>query len=325
MNYHLPVLIVAGGMVRASPDSKPGPLTLFLRLTRFQFIPLIVLPSIGGTTLAVEVDHSFNAIFFVLMLIGVALLHLGANAIDDCYDFQNGVDKTANSMFPKDFGGWKPLPRGLISLKNAKVVSYLLLIGSLFLAVYFFFAVGPWSLILGALGVLLAIVYTAPPLKLDYRGLGLGEVSIFLAFGPIPVLGSYYVQTGALSVTALLVSIPIGLLTVTVLIDHDLIFYEVYSTSKKLSLGAVLGRERSLRSSLLLTLVSYALIFYYVATRALPDWCVLAPLAGGGILARKIGTFTKPHEAPPYYAAFTENGVIANSIFSLVLALTILI
>ena len=324
-DYHSPVLILAGGVIRASPDSRPGPLALFLRLTMLQFIPLIILPSIVGTTLAVEFGHSFNPLLLVLMLVGVALLHLGANAIDDCYDFQNGVDKTANSMFPKDFAGWKPLPRGLISLKNAKLVSYLLLLGSLSFAVYFFFAVGPWSLILGALGVLLAVVYTAPPLKLDYRGLGLGEVSIFLAFGPIPVLGSYYVQTGVLSATALLASIPIGLLTVTVLIYHDLIFYEVYYVSKKLSLGAILGRDRSLKSSLLLTLVSYALIFSYAAIGIIPVWCVLAPIAGGAILARKMRTFTKPHEPPPYYASLTENGLVANWTFSLVFALTILI
>jgi 1,4-dihydroxy-2-naphthoate octaprenyltransferase len=278
-----------------------------------------------GTSLAFKTAHFFNPIFFVLVLGGVVLLHLGANAIDDCYDYENGVDNVANSMFPKDFGGWKPLPRGRISLQKAKVLSYLLLLASLFVAAYFFFAVGPWSLILGASGVALAIIYTAPPLKLDYRGLGLGEFSIFLAFGPIPVLGSYYVQTGGLSLSALLISVPIGLLTVTILIDHDLIFYEAYSTAKKLSLAVVLGRGRSLMVSLVLTAVAYGAVLFLVAFGSIPIYSVVAPIAGSAVLSRKARIFEEPNQPPPYYVSFAFNGMLANWIFGATLALALLL
>ena len=47
--------------------------------------------------------------------------------------------------------------------------------------------VGYWALFFGVVGAMLAIIYTAPPFKLDYRGLGLGELSILFAFGPLPV------------------------------------------------------------------------------------------------------------------------------------------
>ena len=302
-----------------------GRISLFGRLTRAQFLPLIILPALSGTFLAYRTYHVFNPAYFLLVLLGVIMLHLGGNAIDDCYDFQNGVDATANSMFPKDFGGWKPIPRGFITLRGAKLVSYALFLGSLLFAVYFSYVVGPWSLILGAAGVLLAITYTAPPLKLDYRGLGLGEIAIMLAFGPIPVLGSFYVQTGVLSLSALLVSIPIGIMTVTVLIDHDLIFYEVYTASKKMSLGTVLGRERALSASLILTIISYALILALIAVRLLPVWGCLAPVSSAIVLARKAKTFRRPNEPPPHYLPFTVNGMMSNWTFSLVLALSILI
>jgi len=316
---------LAANAISESSRTQASNITIFARLTRFQFLPLILLPALCGTFLAFRTYHVFNPTYFALMFLGVAMLHLGANAIDDCYDFQNGVDQVANSMFPKDFSAWKPLPRGLISLKNAKSVSYMLLLGSLLLATYFAFVVGPWSLILGVAGIFLAITYTAPPLKLDYRGFGLGEIEILLAFGPIPLLGSFYVQTGVLTLPALLVSIPIGIMTVTILMDHDLIFYEVYSVSKKFSLGTVLGRAKSLSAILLFSVISYGIVFALVGAKVLPIWSCLAPITSALILARRAKTFRRPNEAPPHYVPFTVNGLLSNWIFSLVLALTILL
>lgn len=300
-------------------------LTVFARLSRIQFIPLIALPALVGTALAFHYDHVFNATYLGLTLLGVVLLHLGANSIDDCFDYQNGVDQVANSMFPKDFGGWKPIPRGFISLRDAKTVSYLLFVGSMLVALYFTFVVGPWAFILGLVGVILAVAYTAPPLKLDYRGYGLGEIAILIAFGPIPVLGSFYVQTGMLNLQALLVSIPIGIITVTILLDHDLIFYEVYSKSKKLSLAVVLGKARTLQASLSLTILAYVIVLLLIAERVLPVWCVIAPLVSSLILARRAKVFTQPNEPPPHYTSFTANALLADWTFSLLLALTVLL
>ncbi|MFI5420526.1 MAG: prenyltransferase [Nitrososphaerales archaeon] len=304
---------------------RPSSVVIFFRLTRVQFLPLIMLPAAVGTALAYRLDHTFNLLYFALVLAGVILLHLGANSIDDCYDYQNGVDRIANDFFPKDFGGWKPLPRGMISLRNAKFVSFALFAGSLIFAGYFYFVVGIWSIIFGVSGILLAAFYTAPPLKLDYLGYGLGELSILFAFGPIPVLGSFYVQTGHLSFLALLIAVAVGLMTVTILIDHDLIFYEVYSKARKLSLGTILGRATALKSSLALTMIAYTIIIGLVGARELPITCLAAPLLSAVILFRKASTFRRGSELPPFYLPFTVNALLSDWIFSLVLAITIAI
>jgi len=312
-------------MEKLEPAKKISKFVIFYRLTRVQFLPLILLPAAVGTALAFRTTGDFNLGYFLFVILGVGVLHLGANAIDDCYDYQNGVDAIANSMFPPDFGGWKPLPRGLISLKNAKIVSGFLFLGSLLVSVYFAISVGYWSLIFAVAGILLAIFYTAPPLKLDYRGKGLGEIAILFAFGPIPVMGSYYVQTGELSFPAFLVSLAVGIMTVTILVDHDMIFYEVYARAKKLSLGAVLGRERALSASLYLTILSYGLIAAFVTVRFLPLLSLAAPIVSAVILVRKAKTFNKSEEAPPYYVPFTVNALLSDWLFSLVLAITIIL
>src|SRR5487761_1854015 len=294
-------------MVEASASVKkderaPGKLALFLRLTRFQFIPLIILPGIVGTALAFSDSRRIDFAFFGLVILGIVALHLGANAIDDSYDYENGVDQIANSMFPRNFGGWKPIPRGYLSLKAAKIISLALFAISLLIGAYFGFAVGPWAFLLG-----------------------LGEIAIFFSFGPIPVLGAYYVQTGVLSLHALLVSVPIGLMTVTILIYHDLIFYEVYSKARKYSLATVLGRGNALRASLGLTAVSFTMVIGLVLAHSLPIWSLLAPIISGIILLRKRSTYFEPNQPPPFYLSFTVNGLMANWLFALSLALTILI
>src|SRR5437667_101367 len=103
--------------------------------------------------------------------------------------------------------------------------------------------VAPVALGIAIPGILLSYFYAAPPVKLDYRGLGMGELAIFLSFGPIPCLGTYYVLTGGLSLIPLILSIPTGLLTTSVLLSHDKIFFDAYSEAGKRSLAVVLGRN----------------------------------------------------------------------------------
>jgi 1,4-dihydroxy-2-naphthoate octaprenyltransferase len=309
----------------SSEKAQSTPIGIFLRLTRAQFLPLVMIPALVGASLSYYDTHEINFLFLVLTIAGVSLLHLGANAIDDSYDYQNGVDQIANSIFPPDFGGWKPLPRGLITLKGAKLVSYFLLFASLLFGAYLGFEVGVWAFFLGLTGVVLAWIYTAPPFKLDYRGLALGEVSIFFSFGPIAVVGAYYVQTAILSVNALLVSIPLGLMTVTILLYHDLIFVEVYSKAQKLSYAAKFGRKIALYTSLVLTALSYAFIIGLVLVRTLPLLSLAAPIVSILILLRKAGTFRKPNEPPPNYVPFTANGLLSNWLFGLVLAISLVI
>ncbi len=307
------------------PQKKVSPLAIFYRLTRAQFLPLIIFPVLVGTALAYYDGKVLNIGFFVAALLGSVLLHLGANSIDDCYDFQNGVDGVANSMFPKDFRGWKPLPRGLISLTNAKVISYSLYAASISFGIYLSFKVGIFAIVLGAIGIFLAHFYSAPPLKLDYRGKALGETAIFFAFGPIPILGAFYVQSGILSLNAFLVAIPVGLMTVTILMNHDLIFYEVYQSSRKLSLTTVLGRKSALNYSLGLTIVSYACVAALILGKVLPIYSMLAPLLSAIVLARNRDGFSKSSEPPPYYVPFTINALLSNWLFMTVLVASLLI
>src|SRR5271167_26111 len=218
-------------------QSFPQVLSRFVRL---QFAPVMVGPVILGTAVAWHATHVFEPGLFALTLLGSLSLLLAANGIDDIYDQLNGVDATADRLFPKEFPGWKPITRGGFSVRDGFVISGFFYALSVAIGLYLSVIVGWLAIGIAIPGILLSYFYTAPPLKLDYRGLGLGELSILVSFGPIPCLGAFYVLTGGVSLLPVVASVSTGLLTVNVLMTHDLIFLEPYRQAGKRSLAVVL-------------------------------------------------------------------------------------
>jgi len=249
------------------------------RLVRLQFTPVIIAPVVLGTAVAWHATGLFSPEIFLLALIGSVCLHLAANGVDDVYDYRRGTDAVAERAFPPEAPGWKPIARGTVTIGQAFAVSYLFYGISLLVAVLLSLIVGWFALAIALPGVLLSYFYTAPPLQLDYRGLGLGELSILLTFGPIPALGAYYVMTGTLSVIPVIAAASPGLLTTGVLVSHDLIYYDVYRESGKKSLTVVLGRSRATLLSTLLTVAAYVFLVIWVVARLLPVFCLLALVA----------------------------------------------
>jgi 1,4-dihydroxy-2-naphthoate polyprenyltransferase len=305
---------------RSAAGSRVG---LFVRFARVQFVPVILAPILVGAAVAFYTSHSINLPFLALLLIGAASLHIASNSIDDAYDFLNGVDGASDRMFPKEFPGWKPIPRGLLSVSQAFAISFVFYSFSLAIGLYLALAVGWIALAIAVPGVLLSYFYVAPPLKLDYRGLGLGELSIFFGFGPLPALGAFYVLTGSLSILPLLASIPCGLLTVNVLLSHDMIFYDPYKAAGKRSLTIVLGRVRTEWLSFSISIASYLVAVSLVLAKAIPPTALLVVLALPLLL--KSGLPSKSERPVPDYGSRTQLFFLHSVAFGLLLALGLVV
>jgi 1,4-dihydroxy-2-naphthoate polyprenyltransferase len=298
-------------------------LGLFFRFTRVQFLPVVFAPLLVGTAASWYTVHSINPVLLILLFLGSATLLIASNSIDDVYDYLNGVDQVSERMFPKAFPGWKPLPRRLMSVSEAFAISFTFYFISVAIGVYLAFTVGWLALAIAVPGVFLSYFYVAPPLKLDYRGLGLGELSIFLSFGPIPALGAFYVLTRGISVLPVFLSVPCGLLTVSVLVTHDMIFYESYREAGKRSLTVVLGRVRAEWAALILTASAYAFILALVGLSVLPVTCAVVVLALP-IFVRRGMPSGRP-KSPPEYGSQTQALFIHSVMFSVLLAAGLLI
>lgn len=159
---------------------------------------------------------SFNLSFFILTMIGLIIAHTASNMANDWYDVKDGVDENAPTAEYRPH----PLLFGEIDKTSYKRVVYALYFIGLLISGYLTYIQGYMVLVFTALGLFFGIFYTAGPIKLKHHSLG--EVSTFLAFGPIMVGGAYYAISGQFSWTPILASTPIGLLVALVLLANNL-------------------------------------------------------------------------------------------------------
>lgn len=170
---------------------------------------------------------------FLVALLAVALLQIGANLLNDYYDYAGGID-TSNTLGP---GGL--IQQGKI--EPARVLSlglFLVIIGA-FLGLLIAFYGGLPAFIFGALGVLGAYFYSAPPRAL--ARLTLGEVLAFWLFGPLLTLGAYVIQRGKIDSLPLIYSITPGLLATAVVYMNDMRDSESDSQAHKYTLASLLS------------------------------------------------------------------------------------
>ncbi len=266
----------------------------------------------------------FNPFTFGVVVLASATAHLAANTIDDVYDFESGVDVVSNNMFPPDFGGWKVIPRGLMTFGQAKMIAYLFFSVTVLMGLYLTVFVGPLVLLLGAIGIFFAYFHVAPPLRLGYRGLGLSELGIFLSFGVLPVMGSFYVQSGHISPLAVLMGVPLGFLTTSILINHDQIFFDPYQKAGKKSFTVTLGRKNAMATAFMLTLLSYLTVVAAVFEKLLPTASLLVLLTLPLVLVQT-RLYRTPAQSPLHYVKLTQATFVLSVIFGLLLAFALIL
>jgi 1,4-dihydroxy-2-naphthoate octaprenyltransferase len=193
---------------------------LTLRTTRLPFLTATIVPVLLGILNATS-HGSFDLVAALLTIIGASFVQLGLNVANDVFDTMSGADDA--NVTPTQFsGGSRVIQYGLVSLRQMATLStvfYVLagLIGLTLLATH-----GSTELlVIGVVGFIVSLGYTAPPLKFVYRGLG--EIAVALGFGPLMLLGAYVVQTrGALALEPFIASIPVALLVALILYVNEI-------------------------------------------------------------------------------------------------------
>ena len=127
-------------------------------------------------------------------------------------------------------------------------------------------------LILGAIGVFLGFFYSARPFKIGYGGLG--ELATGIGFGPLMVMGAYYVGAQALSFKIFLASIPIGILIALVLFINEFPDYIGDKAVGKRTLVVILGKKTAVILYQALLVFLYAFIIWLVIIKFLPVFCL---------------------------------------------------
>ena len=188
-------------------------LRVWLTAGRVWALPASIMSVAFGTVLAITVGGAaFDFALFLLSLVGMALLQVGANMLNDVYDYRNGIDTQVNPASGAVVRGWIT-PRQAL---GAAVTC--LLLGSA-LGFYIVIRIGIPILCLGAIGVCGAILYTWGPWPLKYHAFG--DLAVFLNFGVLGALGAWTVQTGHLSWVPAVWAVPMSLLVIAILHSNN--------------------------------------------------------------------------------------------------------
>jgi len=246
-----------------------------MRALRLPFTTASALPFIFGSFFA---GGHLNQTTFWLGLLAVVAAHLGANLINDYADSKSGADWHDPTPY-NFFGGSKLIQEGVLTekfyLKLALFFSTLSALSVVLIACVLqsTFVVGVVLLV-----VLLSWAYSMKPLQLAYHRLG--EVAIFILFGPVPVMGGYFLQTGIFpDLASLVVALPFGFFTAAILYANEVPDFADDLRAGKRTLANIFARERAYLGYYALALTGFASVVLAVALRYVSAWALLALLA----------------------------------------------
>jgi 1,4-dihydroxy-2-naphthoate octaprenyltransferase len=192
-----------------------------------------IAPVIVGTAFA---GYDAELVNFSLALIVALALQIGVNYAND---FSDGVRGTDDDRV----GPIRLVGSGLAKPEAVKRAA-LLCFSVAALAGLILSARTEWYLlIIGALAIIAAWTYTGGPKPYGYQALG--EVSVFIFFGLVATLGTYFVQVGSISLPVILAAISMGLLATAILNVNNLRDLERDERSGKRTLAVRLGAART--------------------------------------------------------------------------------
>lgn len=188
--------------------SSPGKLTIWLTAVRPFAYSASVSAVLLGTAIAFYEGIAIDWIRFVFTLAGVICFHTAANLLNDRYDFERGLDREVLPMSGAVVRRW------LTPVQVSRAAAVLLILGML-IGLFLFRQTGWPVLVLGLAGTLLVLGYTRSGVCLKYAALG--DLTIFISFGLLPVFGAFWVQAQRFSLMPVLWSIPLAAYTVAIL------------------------------------------------------------------------------------------------------------
>lgn len=200
-------------------------------------------PMVLGIMLSVLYAGSFNLLWMLLSLIGVYLIETGKNAINECVDYNSGADRYVDKEHRTDFsGGKKTIVDGVLTWGQCAWIGFITIALAGVIGIVIFIFREPKVFRVGFAGIVLAVIYSLPPFKLAYRGMG--ELVVGTVFGPLITNGMYVVMSGRFDVLPLLISIPVGFLISNVLWINQYPDYEADMKSGKKNGLVRIGKQK---------------------------------------------------------------------------------
>jgi len=275
----------AAGSLRSNAPTPALPAwKVWMMAARPRTLPASAAPVLVGTAAAIG-DGRFRLLPALAALLGSALIQIGTNLANDVFDGLRGTDG------PGRLGPVRVTAAGLLAPRQ--VMAGMMLIFALAVAVGVYLVwVGGWPIVwIGTLGILSGILYTGGPWPLGYHGLG--DLFVFIFFGPVAVGGTCYVQAGTVNPRVLAAGAAVGALATAILVVNNLRDRVTDARVGKRTLAVRLGEGLTRRYYLMLLAVAYC-----IAILLSRSWIGLLPLLSMPIAAGLIRVVNTKEDGP---------------------------
>ncbi len=217
------------------------------------------------------VGGAFDVALFVLTIVGAVCLHAGTNIVNEVFDVRRGIDTITSPRASH------AILKGRISEGDALRLAYAFYAAAVLVGIALTVARGWPIVVLGLVGLVGGYFYTAPPF--EYKSRALGVPLVFLLMGPLMVEGAYYAISGAWSIEALVLSVPVGLLVAAILHGNEWRDMSEDTRAGIVTLSSRIGRDFAHYGYVSLVVGAYVALGLTVALGWLPPQVMLAVLS----------------------------------------------
>jgi 1,4-dihydroxy-2-naphthoate polyprenyltransferase len=235
--------------------------------------PFLVLPVtlVANGAAAAAYEGAFGWTPTLLALVGLVLLHIAVNALNEASDMTTGIDlRTTRTPFS---GGSGTLPAGLLSVRATRVFAYACAVVGGLIGGWFALRLGPTFALLMAAGAAAVLFYSDV-----FARIGLGEIFAGLGLGALPVWGAAWVQGSPPREAALWAGVPAFFMTFNLLLLNEFPDEEADRAGGRRNIVLMLGRRGAGLVYAAAAVLTPAAIVAAVVLKALPPQALFAAL-----------------------------------------------
>lgn len=281
---------------------------LMWKMTRPHTLTATFAPVILGTVMAMSVT-TIDWIMFLAMMFACLCLQIATNLFNEYYDFKRGLD-TAESV---GIGGG--IVRHGLQPKNVIAVALVLYVIAAIIGVYICMNSSYWLVVIGLFGMAVGYLYTGGPLPIAYTPFG--ELFSGVLMGAGFVLISYFIQTDAITLNSVLISLPIAILVGAINMSNNIRDIEEDIVGGRRTLPILLGRDRAISTLAFAFIVSYVWIAVLVFMQIVSPWAFVAFIS----VFKPIQAIRAFRQGQQHMRAAMKSTALTNTLFSFLLAI----
>jgi 1,4-dihydroxy-2-naphthoate octaprenyltransferase len=304
-----------------STPSFAQKILIWIQAMRAPFFTASIIPLVLGMTIAWNEHRFFDPFLGFLTLLAGITIHAGTNLSNDYFD--QGTDNI-NEDYTVFSGGSRMIQNQVLKARQIIIASIICYIVGIVTAIYIVLTTqGILLIIFLLIAVLLGIFYTAVPIRLSYHGLG--EIAVFVGFGPLGVLSAYYIQIGHLnSIMPLIASIPIAILIAVLLFINEFQDFEADKAAGKNTLVVSLGKKKSLKVYISGMVLAYLSLLIVVILKGF-SFIFLLPLITLPLVFKAIQVARRHYSTIKELIPANALTIIIHFVFGILLAFTFVI